>query len=143
MKCQERNKQNGFSYLREGGFSKEKNFTITRFSPKNKKFHLSIPPRLYIRLHLNYLSLNLPERFFKFPLHVLQFYNLLERFFKFPLHVQHFYLRGFSSFLSMFYISTTYLRGFSHFLSTFYILKSTRGFCKFSSPQLYILQPTK
>merc|ERR1712112_647546 len=53
------------------------------------------------------------------------------------------YLRGFSSFLSMFYNSTTYLRGFSHFLSTFYILKATRGFCKFSSPQFYILQSTK
>merc|ERR1711889_13479 len=59
----------------------------------------------------------------------LHFYNLPERFF--------------SSFLSMFYNSTTYLRGFSHFLSTVYILKSTRGFCKFSSPQFYILQSTK
>merc|ERR1711955_101531 len=49
----------------------------------------------------------------------------------------------FSSFLSMSYISTTNLRGFSCFLSTFYILKSTRGFCKFSSPQFYILQSTK
>merc|ERR1712112_31764 len=43
-------------------------------------------------------------------------------------------------FLSFPFLSFPFL---SHFLSTFYILKSTRGFCKFSSPQFYILQSTK
>merc|ERR1712243_104545 len=76
-------------------------------------------------------------RFFKFPLHILQFCNLLERFFKFPLLVQHFYLRNFPSFLSMFYISTTYLRGFLHFLSTI-LHPSIHQEIYISSPQFYI-----
>ena len=42
-----------FPTLEKEVFQREE-FYYNKISPKNKKFHLSIPPRLYIRLHLNY-----------------------------------------------------------------------------------------
>ena len=41
-----------FPALEKEVFQREE-FYYNKISPENKKFNLSIPPKLYIRLHLN------------------------------------------------------------------------------------------
>merc|ERR1712240_600741 len=67
--------------------------------------------------------------FFKFPIHVLHFYNPTERFF--------------SSFLSMFYTSTIQLRGFFKFPPhVLHFYNPPERFFQVSSPCSTLLQST-